>query len=557
MADYSKALNDAFKKTIKNKNKGAISAIVFDDEKILYSFYDGFINKEKKIAPKADSLFMVGSNTKVMTSLGIFRLLEDGKLSLDDPITKFIPDFSVKSRIGEYEVTIENLLMHRGGIQCDLYPYIIGTKHHFSEVVDGLKETYRTSIPGTMFAYSNLGYTLLGIIIEKASGKPYADFLQEVLFAPLDMEVYFKREDELPETLSDRVARSYDKKGKHTIDPLGGIIPAGSNTYTTMGSLAKVGQLIMNDGECNGVRLYKPETIQLMKTLKIDDDWDKELGVVGYGLFHHANKLDYKTGRSLGHGGDTLYHHSMFDFLPDEKLGVIVFGNFETAPMLARKVEIGLFNTYLKEAGFPKKERKETFVDFDPKDYVKKYDSVMGPIEFSVSPKGELCTKMSKVPFTLKLNDEGWLIAKPKPIWAKLPPIAESLEGIKFCQTKYFGNDVLLLEQQGSKGTIGELYYEPGVNHAWLKALGTYKLRDKEYKSMFSKVVLSVKDGGISAAVYIEGTKMESSISVINDTEAVVKGYGRNARETMFLKENNGNYELTTMGLVFDRVKGK
>ena len=191
MAANFDSLNKVFLKTIKNKNKGAMSAVIFDNEKILYSFYDGFIDKNKKLAPQADSLFMIGSNTKVMTSLGIFRLVEDGKLNLEDPITKYIPEFSVKSRIGEYEVTVENLLMHRAGIQCDLYPHIIGSSYDYSVVIDALKETYRTTVPGTMFSYSNLGYTLLGIIVERASGMPYVDFIQENIISPLDMEVYF------------------------------------------------------------------------------------------------------------------------------------------------------------------------------------------------------------------------------------------------------------------------------------------------------------------------------------------------------------------------------
>ena len=88
-------LNQAFLKVVKNKNKGAVSAIIFDNEKILFSFSDGFIDKQKKLAPQADSLFMIGSNTKVLTALGIFRLLEDGRLKLDDPVTKYIPEFSV------------------------------------------------------------------------------------------------------------------------------------------------------------------------------------------------------------------------------------------------------------------------------------------------------------------------------------------------------------------------------------------------------------------------------------------------------------------------------
>ena len=551
-------LNQAFLKTVNKKNKGAVSAIIFDNEKVLFSFSDGYIDKKRKLVPQEDSLFMIGSNTKILTALGIFRLYEDGKLKLDDPITKYIPEFSVKSRLGEYEVTIENLLMHRAGIQCDLYPYIIGSKYHYTDVIDALKETYRTTIPDTMFSYSNLGYTLLGIIVERASGRPYVQFIQEELLTPLKMEVYFHREEDLPEAVSDRIARSYDKKGKRVIDPLGVLVPAGSNTYTTLSSLAKIGQLIMNEGYAEGRQLYKPETIQFMKSLNIKDELDKELAEVGYGLYHRRISLDYETGRVIGHGGATVFHHSRFNFLEDEKIGVIVFSNFETAPSVVGRVETTLFNTYLKEAGFPKKDTlKRSYVSFDPQKYAKKYDSAIGLIDFTVSENGELTTKLKNIDYSVKLTDDGWLEARPKPIWTKLPPFSKSLKPLRFCQSQYLGSDVLLLEQSGFKQIIGERYIEPNISSAWLKALGTYKDPDKTFKWALEKGVLSVKDGDLIFTLSIEGNKTEIHLTVVNDSEAIVKGFGRNMKETVFLKQNNGKYELTAMGVRLVRTRQK
>ena len=198
MADYSAALNETFRKGVKGKNKGAISAVIFNNEKILYSFRDGFIDKKKKLVPQADSLFMIGSNTKVFTALGIFRLIEDGKLSLDDPITKYIPEFSIKSRIGEYPVIIGDLLMHRAGIQCDLLPFMISDKGSYDDIIAAMKETYRTAKPGKMFAYSNVGYTLLGVIEERITGMKYYDFIKSCILDPLGIELYTMHEDNLP-----------------------------------------------------------------------------------------------------------------------------------------------------------------------------------------------------------------------------------------------------------------------------------------------------------------------------------------------------------------------
>ena len=556
MEENKDVLQEVFQKNTGKKNKGGVSAVIFDNEKIIRSFYDGYIDKEKKLPVKEDSLFMIGSNTKVFTALGIFRLLEDGKLKLDDPITKYIPEFSVKSRIGEYPITIENLLMHRGGIQCDLYAYFVKKDLTYRGVVEGLTETYRTSIPGEMFAYSNLGYALLGIIEERISGKTYMDFMKEVLFDPLGMEVYYDQEPDLPESLSDRVARSYGMFGKRKLDMLRNLHPAGSCTYATIESLALVGMLLMNDGVCKGIRLYKEETIQLMKTLKVNDLLDETLSCVGYGLFHRSLDLEYETGRVLGHGGDTIYHHSFFEFLPDEKIGVIVYTNFEIGVLLCREIGIALFNAYLKEAGFKKKEEaKRNYVAFDPKEYVGKYDALPDPIEFKLDSKNRLCTTIRKVPFVLKKDEEGWLCGETTALWAKLPPIAKRLKGIRFLPASYFGHDVLLVEQKGVRGVIAERYKTPNVNTAWLKAIGTYVCKDKEFKDLIQKGILHLKDGEPVLTMVEEGQKNDCCLDIVNETEAVVKGFGRNTKQTVTLINENGKYSINIDGTILNKIK--
>ena len=87
------------------------------------------------------------------------------------------------------------------------------------------------------------------------------------------------------------------------------------------------------------------------------------------------------------------------------------------------------------------------------------------------------------------------------------------------------------------------------------KALGTYEYPDKTFKWALQKAVLSLKDGDLVGTISIEGEKTEVYLSVVNDTEAIVKGYGRNMKETAFLKNNNGKYELTVMGITMVRTK--
>lgn len=558
MKEYHDKLDSVFKKHVRNKNKAALSAVLFDENGIIYEAYDGYIDKEKKTAPAKDSLYMIGSNTKVLTALGIFRLLEDGKLSLTDDIRNCLPEFSVKSRIGDCPVTVGNLLMHRAGIQCDLYELMIGSGHEYTDVLPALADTYRASVPGEMFSYSNLGYTLLGIICERISGRKYADFLQEVLFEPLGMEVYFKQEKDLPESVSGRTARSYGRSGKRTEDVLGVLLPAGACTYMTIGDLAKIGRLLINKGVFDGKRLYREETIELMQSLDPADPNDSYLLNAGYGLLHNSMVLEHKTGRILGHGGDTLYHHSLFNYLPDEKIGIIIFTNSFSGLLAGRSLQAPLLDAYLEEAGFARKPKEKTVSAADDvTKYIRRYDTAAGPVDIRLSDRGELQATIAKVPVKLHPESGGWLGCTPGTPLLDLTPLRTQIRDVKLKETEYLGKQVLILKQHGIASIIGEEYKRPEMNQVWLRACGTYIPEDPAVRSLVSKMVLSLKDGEPVLTYRMDVSGAAYYLSCISDEEAIIKGFGRNTGQTVYLKQENGDFRLIADGISAIRRQGR
>ncbi len=553
MKDNTK-LDRLFRKLVRGRNKAALSAVLFDENGIIYEAYDGLIDKGNKIPPAEDSLYMIGSNTKVLTALGIFRLLEDGKLSLDDDIRNYIPEFSVKSRTGDCPVTVGNLLMHRGGIQCDLYDLMIGNSHSYTDVPAALAETYRAAVPGEMFSYSNLGYTLLGIICERISGRKYTEFLQEVLLDPLGMEVYFLPEKELPVSVLNRTAKSYDKAGRLAEDPLGTLLPAGACTYMTIGDLAKIGRLLLNKGVFADRRLYQEETIDLMQSLKAEDPNDTYLAAAGYGLIHNSLALKHRTGRILGHGGDTLYHHSMFHYLPDEKIGIIIFTNSFSGLLAGHALEAPLLDAYLEEAGLALRPKEKTgTAESDVTRYIGRYDTVAGPIDIRLSDRGELQTVITRVPVKLRPESDGWLHAAPAVPLLNLPPLGTQIKSIRLKETEYFGKQVLILKQNGIASIIGCAYERPAMDQTWIDACGTYIPADPAFLPLVRKMILSLKDGEPVLTYIMDISKTEYYLSCISSGEAIVKGFGRNTGQTVYLKRENGNFTLIADGITARR----
>ena len=127
------------------------------------------------------------------------------------------------------------------------------------------------------------------------------------------------------------------------------------------------------------------------------------------------------------------------------------------------------------------------------------------------------------------------------------------MKGIRFLQTSYFGHDVLVVEQNGVKAVFGERYVTPNINTAWLKAMGDYYCEDERYKDLLQRATLNLKDGELLLTIFEEGQKVDCYLNVINETEAIVKGYGRNAKQTITLKNDKGDCSINMDGTVLKR----
>jgi len=170
----------------KPNDPGAV-AMVSQKGNILYQKAFGKANLELDVPMTTENVFEIGSMTKQFTAISILMLMEQGKLKLDDYITKYIPEYPMHGQ----KITIHHLLTHTSGIKRytsmkslrdiaknDLTP---------KELVDFFKNEPMEFDAGEQFKYNNSGYIILGYIIEIISGKSYADFIEENIFEPLEM----------------------------------------------------------------------------------------------------------------------------------------------------------------------------------------------------------------------------------------------------------------------------------------------------------------------------------------------------------------------------------
>lgn len=165
---------------------GATVIVTENGKTVLRKAY-GMADLAKGTPMTPDMRLRIGSITKQFTAVAILMLLEEGKLALDDDITRFLPEYPARAG----RITIAHLLTHTSGIVSYTsklgFSWNAAKDRSVSEVIDIFKDDALEFEPGTRWAYNNSGYFLLGAIIEKVAGQTYASFLEERIFKPLDM----------------------------------------------------------------------------------------------------------------------------------------------------------------------------------------------------------------------------------------------------------------------------------------------------------------------------------------------------------------------------------
>jgi CubicO group peptidase (beta-lactamase class C family) len=290
------------------------SVLVAKGDTIRFETSRGWANAEWKVAHTAHTKFRLGSVTKQFTAAAILLLEEQGKLSVDDPISKFIPNAPEAWK----PVTIRQLLNHTGGVPSftDFPEYGKWKLSPLSpaEVMTKLADKPLTAPPGQEFRYSNTGYILLGWIVELASGQPYATYVRDHVFQPLGMSDsgYDSSAEVLPERAAGYVNGPNGLENAPYIDMH---IPGGAGAlYSTTHDLLKWTQGLFGGRLLSGASLTKMTTPAKQ----------------GYGF---GIGIGERNGRKLyAHEGGIEGFNTYVGYYPDAKLTVVVLQNINGAP---------------------------------------------------------------------------------------------------------------------------------------------------------------------------------------------------------------------------------
>ncbi len=293
---------------------GAAVLVQKDGRAVLRKGY-GLANLELGVPAIPENVFEIGSITKQFTAAAILLLQERGKLRVEDPITRYLPDYPTHGQT----ITIENLLTHTSGIPSytglpEWYPHIREDMKP-ADLVALFKNKPLEFTPGEQWSYDNSGFFLLGMIIEKASGETYEQFIEEEIFRKLGMthSRYGHPEEIVPLRAS---GYSKDDQGFRNTAFISMTQP-----YAAGGLMSTVDDLAIWARALQSERLLKKASLDRMLTA-----YHLKSGVstqYGYGI----GVLDFRGTRVLGHGGDINGYTANVTWAPEERLFVAILSN--------------------------------------------------------------------------------------------------------------------------------------------------------------------------------------------------------------------------------------
>ena len=312
---------------MRDKGLPAVSIALVDGDRTVWARGFGRARGGRRDAAPAtaETVYRVGSISKLFTDLALMRLVEAGKVDLDAPVTRYLPDFRPHNPFGT-PITLRHLMTHRSGLvrEAPVGSFFDSTAPPLAGVVASLNRTTLTARPGSTFKYSNAALQVVGLVVERVAGEPFPQYVRRTILEPLGMRrsAFFDPGPDLGKDLAAGTmwapdGRRFDAPTFRRNAPSGAL-------YTTVADLARFLQALFVDSLSD--RVISRRTLESM--------WGDGAGASGLGFF--VSDLD--GHRRVGHDGAIYGFATTLAALPDDHLGVVVVTTLNEANTVTDRI---------------------------------------------------------------------------------------------------------------------------------------------------------------------------------------------------------------------------
>ena len=540
--DYHKEIE----KLMRKKNIPGASVVLIENDSIIWEAYFGYADKDETVKVDSNTLFKTGSVTKLFTGTAVMQLKQKGLIDLDAPVNEYLPSFHLLPRFDKGNpITPRLLLTHQAGLPSDIMKgFVSDSVEPYTAQLNYLNEEYAAYPAGYIRAYSNPGFTLLGIMVAEVVQKPYTSYVEDEIFAPLDMRKTTFLE---PYTSHPSLSADFTRKGDFIKDSYLRDVPAGG-ILSTAKDLSKFLSIWMDDED---EKVLQPDVRNEMLNIQTATPLDFNNP---FALAWMAD-LDTKAGNIFLHGGATFYHRAMVAFAPETDMGIVILTNAAGGKSICK-----LYDDILEDAAALK-----GFVPNDNSgdDNVHPSKKVKIPAENLRHFTGTYALPIEAYEVSLNKNNLELTIQDTR---VKLIPVADSMFipkvlllgplGIKIKQVRFYFDEVagehLLIQEEvetGAKEILGQRIKLPEIPQAWENRYGKYEIinADSADYPMFENFELREQEGKMEFVFTINfdnNPTFKPALIPVNDTLAYISGLGRQGGQAVRVMQTDKGEEI-------------
>ena len=531
-------------------NITGLSIALVDDQKVVWSSGFGYSDAENKIPATPQTIYRMGSIAKIFTATAAMQMAERGQMSIDQPLSHYLPEFSIRSRAHSAEpITPRNIMSHHSGLPANFLNGMLSKNpKYFTTLVKDVKDEYVSYPPNYVFAYSNLGVTLLGAAIEHTSGQNYNQFIKNSLFDPLEMrDSYFSSQPGLKGYSNGKVSEPLPLRDL----PSGGLV----SSVTDLSSFVK---MVFAGGRAGTQQILKPETLAEMfrpQNAQVPLDINMRMGL-GWMLDSYSIK---GGGVAANHGGSLLNFYSDLKILPEHKLGVVVAANSAGGQGVVNRIAAEALKLLLEaKTGIVQPEKNNipapmlATADAINTGY---FDTVVGVVKVDTQ-FGNLNAEIMGHSFQLAPHSDGWFGVKYN-LLGLFPISFSPLDDIRLAMSRIGGRDVLIGTMGSETTLVGEKLQLPSTGDDLIEFVGKYEVVNQDIGVTPTNIALRYENGMfIAECAFAEVPNMvfRVGMSSISDTEALISGLGSSRGETVRLVNDKTGKHMLFSGLDLRKI---
>ena len=325
-------LQPEIQRTLLAGNIPSASIALVSNDRVIWTGAYGYSNLWARTPATTNTVYLIGSTFKAMSTFALLQQMEQGKFQLDDPVNKYLTDFKIQGEDPQHPITFRHLLTHTSGLPGDFGAFPVWGDTVPPSLDDYLRKSLKvTRAPLVKVEYSNLAFTLVAYLVQKFSGVPYKQYIQEHIFTPMEMtSTAFEPRPDMEERLS--IPYVVDEKtGSQvgTVRVKASVWPAGI-VYGTVLNQANWLICNLNGGVFKGKRVISEQTLEQMFTRQYDQFkggiegiWGNE--TAGFGLTWWSEVRD--GDRYFAHSGSVAGYTAFLLGNRDRKLGFAILTN--------------------------------------------------------------------------------------------------------------------------------------------------------------------------------------------------------------------------------------